>query len=123
MGKNRKYSMKEYDELQRLKQENKKLKRNISALRKQLQRIDLDRYENLRELLYKQDNEDLEDKIKKERQKVKKEWECYECRQGFMKIHTISRRDGLRYYRKCTNCDNRTKLKPYNEKVEGIKDE
>lgn len=119
--KRRKYNQKEEDLLQKTKRENQKLKRQITALRKQLQRVDLERYENLKDLIYKNSKEDIEDKIKKEREKLKKDWECHTCRVGFMKIHTISRRDGLFYYRKCTKCDNRTPTKPYNEKVEGIK--
>lgn len=122
MARRNKYVDKELDELQKLKYENQKLKRQISSLRKQLARIDIDRYENLKDLLYKHANEDLEERIEEEKKKIKQQWECHICRQGFMKIHTISRRDGLFYYRKCTNCDNRTKTKPYNEKVKGIKD-
>lgn len=123
MGKRNRYADKELDQLQKFKYENKLLKRRIQALRKQLQRIDIDRYENLKDLIYKHSSEDLEEKIKNERKKLKEQWECYECKKGFMQIHTLSRRDGLFYFRKCTSCDNRTKTKPYNDEVKGIKDE
>jgi DNA-directed RNA polymerase subunit M/transcription elongation factor TFIIS len=123
MGRRNRYADKELDELQKVKYENKRLKKQIASLRKQLQRVDIDRYENLKDLLYKHANEDLEEKIKVQKQKLKKQWECHVCRAGFMKIHTINRRDGLVYYRKCTECDNRTKIKPYNNKVEGIADD
>lgn len=121
MGRRNRYADKELDELQKLKYENKRLKKQVSSLRKQLARVDIDRYQNLKDLVYKHAKENLEDKIKAQRERLKKEWECHTCRVGFMKIHTISRRDGLFYYRKCTECDNRTPTKPYNEKVEGIK--
>jgi hypothetical protein len=123
MGRRRQFNTKEEDLLQRLKRENDRLKKSISSLRKQLSRVDLDRYENLKDLLYKQANSDLNERIIEEKKKLKKKWECFVCRIGFMKIHTVSRRDGLRYYRKCTECDNRTKMKLYNDKVKGLKDE
>ena len=123
MSRRNRYAEKELDEIQKLKYENKRLKRQITSLRKQLSRVDIDRYQNLKDLLYKQTNEDLEDKIREERKKLKKQWECHSCRVGFMQIHTLNRRDGLFYYRKCTECDNRTKPKPYKEDVKGIKDE
>lgn len=123
MGRRRQFNTKEEDLLQKLKRENDRLKKSISSLRKQLSRVDLDRYENLKDLLYKQADEELNERIVEAKKKLKKKWECFICRIGFMKIHTVSRRDGLRYYRKCTNCDNRTKMKQYNDKVEGLKDE
>ena len=123
MGRRNRYADKELDDLQKLKYENKRLKKQVSSLRKQLQRIDIDRYQNLKDLVRKQSVEDYEENIKQQKKQLKKKWECHSCRVGFMKIHTISRRDGLKYYRKCTNCDNRTQVKPYNESVEGIKDD
>jgi len=122
MSRRNRYADKELDQLQKLKCENKRLKNQISSLRKQLQRVDIDRFTNLRDLVYQQSIEDLQEIIKEERKKLKQKWECFKCRTGFMKIHTLSRRDGLMYYRKCGSCDNRTKVKPYNDKVEGIKD-
>ena len=117
----KKYTDKEYDMLDKLKHENAKLKKQVSSLRKQLQRVDLDRYENLKDLIHKHYNEDLGERIAEEREKLKKQWECNHCGTGFLKIYTINRFDGLVYYRKCTDCSNRTKVKPYTDKVEGIK--
>jgi hypothetical protein len=122
MSRRNRYADKELDQLQKLKCENKRLKNQISSLRKQLQRVDIDRFTNLRDLVYQQSIEDLQESIKEERKKLKQKWECFVCRTGFMKIFTISRRDGVHYFRKCTSCQNRTKVKPYNDKVEGIKD-
>ena len=123
MARNRRYNEKEYDLLQKLKHENDKLKRQVSALRKQLQRVDLDRYENLKDIIDKHYREDAAEQLQAEKKKLAKKWECHECRVGFMKIFTISRRDGMFYYRKCTECSNRTPTKPYTDKVEGIKDD
>lgn len=118
-----KYSDREYDDLQRLKHENKKLKRQVSALRKQISRLDLDRYENLKDIVQKHYEAEEQDQFKKDLKKLKKEWECHVCREGFLKLYLINRRNEVVYYRKCTECDNRTSVKPYNSKVEGIKDE
>jgi ssDNA-binding Zn-finger/Zn-ribbon topoisomerase 1 len=121
MGRRRKYSDKEFDLLDKLKHENAKLKKQVSSLRKQIQRIDLDRYENLKDLIYKHYNEDLGERIAEEKEKLKKKWECKQCGTGFLKIYLLNRLDGMFYYRKCTECSHRTKPKPYTNKVEGIK--
>ena len=123
MARNKKYNDKEFDLLQRLKYDNEKLKRQNKTLRKQLQRVDIDRYENLKNIIHKHCAEDLEEELKSEHKKLMKQWECRECEEGFLKLYTISRRDGVFYYRKCTECSNRTPTKPYTDKIEGIKDE
>lgn len=121
MGRRNRYADKELDQLEKLKYENKRLKKQISSLRKQLQRIDIDRHDNLRDLIDKFALEDHEEEIKAQKEKLKKQWECHECGVGFMMIHPVVRQDGTFYYRKCTECSNRTKLKPYTKDVKGIK--
>lgn len=120
----RKYSDREYDDLDRLKYENKKLKRQISALRKQISRLDIDRYNNVKELLEKQANEDMHEYIEKEKENAEKKWRCWTCGQGVLRPVRMHRRDGSFYYRKCDNekCDNRTKTKPIppDGKIEGL---
>jgi len=112
---------KEYEPLQKLKQENKSLKKQITSLRKQIARIDLDRYHNIRELLEKYDTQEKELRIQKEEEKIQNEWQCHKCNADYLKLIIITRRDGMHYYRQCGSCNNRTKLKRYHEKVEGPK--
>ena len=104
---------KELNNEQRLKLENIKLKRQISALRKQLSRIDVDRYQELRLLIDRQEAEDHAEEYKEVLEKVAKMWECWDCRDkgehGILQIHTIERRDGLFYWRQCDSCPKRTK--------------
>ena len=119
----RKYGDREYDSLDKLKHENKRLKRQISALRKQVARIDINRYENLKDLLQKHDQEDVSEQVVKEQERLKKKWECHSCKQGTLKLKIFERRDGIFYFRKCDSCDNRTKTKKHDESVEGVKDE
>ena len=120
MSRRRKYADKEYDELQKLKHENSRLRKSVRSLRKQISRIDLDRYSNLKNLIDKHLEEEHVDVLEKQ---LKRQWECYKCGEGFLRLYTIARRDKTVYYRKCTECSNRTPIKPYTDKIEGIKDD
>lgn len=123
MGKNKSYD-KELDTLQRLKHENAKLKRDIAALRKQLDRIDYTRFQNLVDLVDKQSKEDkaLENAQKKE--KLKKKWGCHHCGKGILLIKLFDHPlKGVQYWRKCNLCPHKTKMKPYSSEVEGVKDD
>lgn len=106
--------------LEKLKEENKKLKRQISSLRKQIDRLDLDseRFNQLRDLANLQYEE--EKRIKKDK-KLKELWRCFDCGEGFLKLVIVPKRDGASYFRKCNNCSKRTKLKKYDDTVEGLK--
>lgn len=111
---------KDYDKLDKLKEENKKLKRQISTLRKQIDRLDLDnsKYDHIRELAAQQYEEE---KNTSKAKKLREKWKCYECGSGVLKLIIIPSPGGLKYFRSCNNCDNRTKAKQYNKDVEGIK--
>lgn len=122
--KRRKYTHKEQDDLQRLKRENDKLKKQVSSLRKQISRLDIDRYQNIKEILEKQEVEDSKEVILKEKEKLEKQWKCWECGHGVLRIKRLHRIDGSFYFRKCDNqsCDHRTKTQPIpaDGSVEGI---
>ena len=116
---------KEFDELQRVKHENQKLKKEISALRKQLVRIDYTRFQNLKELVDKQHKEELHLENSNKNERLKEKWRCHECGKGclYIKIfdHPVK---GVLYWRSCNLCDHKTAMKPYDkEKVEGPKEE
>lgn len=113
----------ELDLLDRLKHENRKLKAQVNQLRKLITKFDLERYNDVKEIL--EANERLEERFEKQeaRRQLKRTWECWECKEGVLKIIIFPRRDGIFYWRKCTSCDHRTKLQPYTNKVKGIKDE
>lgn len=106
----RKYSDGEAELLQRLKHENQKLKREKQALRKQLDRLDVDRFNNLKELLDSHDRADREEVDKNN-------WECWTCRQGILRLAVIERRDKVIYNRVCDHCGHKTKFKDFNDKV------
>lgn len=109
---------------QRLQHENDKLKKQISGLRKQLARIDLDRSANVRDIVQKYyEQEDKEAFAKKEQESLEalqREWQCSACGEGYLEINLLNKLDVLNYYRKCTCCPNRTKLQVYNKQVRGI---
>jgi hypothetical protein len=116
MGK-RQMRDKEYDQLQRLKDENRKLKQEISRLRKMTQHT-AEYSDRLKKLTKQQYKEELDYKSKKEQ--IIEKWSCHKCNQGVLKIIIVSRADGQYYFRSCNICDNRTKIKAYEEAVEGI---
>jgi hypothetical protein len=110
----RKYCDREFDLLQKIKEENKRLKRELAALRKQISRLDIDRYENLKELVQKQYEEDK--KIEKTDNLDNHRWLCWNCKKDVLKLTILHRRDGEFYYRFCQNCKKRTKLQKYDKK-------
>jgi hypothetical protein len=110
---------KEFTELQEIKRKNQKLQRQISALRKQLSRIDVDRYQELRKLVDQQEAEDRAEECAIIAQKVDKAWKCWNCAEGTLRPVFIERRDKTVYWRACDYCKKRTKTKTCDSK-EGV---
>jgi len=110
-------------EVQKLRRENVKLKGQISSLRKQLSRIDLDRYTNLRDIIEAHELEDDEFDIKESLEESKKKWECFDCKEGILNLIMITKCGDPFYLRRCNNCGKKTRLKKYDETVKGIKAE
>jgi len=114
---------KELEYVQRIKHENKKLKRENAALRKQLARIDYTRFQNLAQLVEKQRRESLEEAKAKRLEQAKKDWLCHKCGKDFLRLiiwnHPVK---GACYYRKCgyAPCQHRTAMKVYSPSIEGI---
>lgn len=123
MAKRRTLHTKEQDELQRLRRENEKLKRTTQSLRKQLDRIDIDEYQNLKEIMESQDR--FESKVEQDKnlKNLKQKWLCNTCGKDHLRLVLIPRMDGLFYTRRCKTCNYKTKLKKYSENVEGIEDD
>lgn len=110
---------KEMSEIQRLKNENIRLKRQLTRLRKELARVNMDRFDNVREALEVQDREDAAfQQIEKEK-KLVEHWQCFKCREDYLRLIIIERPDGAFYFRKCPACENRTRLKALTDSVEG----
>lgn len=121
--KNRKPSNdKELKEVQRLRHENQKLRKTISSLRKQMSRVDIDRYQSLKEDLEELEAQDSSLDLKQQHEDLKKKWLCHKCKEDHLRIIMIPRLDGLFYIRKCGSCNNRTKLKKYTDEVEGVRE-
>lgn len=118
-----KYENKEFRRRERDKDnEINQLKRQVSSLRKQLARIDLDRYSHVRDIVeehYAEEERELStsDMLKS----MKDQWKCHECGVGHLEICLYTRQDGTFYYRHCNNCTNRTKSQKYDPNtVQGI---
>lgn len=116
---------KEYNDSQRLRHELDKAKETISRLRKQLQKVDVNRYQDIQDLIERRNEEsDQVTQNDREQESLKSKWACHACNDGHLVIRELHRLDGVFYYRKCSNsktCQNRTKPKRWHKDVEGIK--
>jgi hypothetical protein len=114
---------KELSQLQQIRKENDRLKREVSNLRKQLARLDLDRHSYVHEIVQEHlAKEDAEETTMQMLQRLKNEWKCERCGIGFLEINLYSKAGDAWYYRKCcnVNCDHRTIGKKYSKEVRGI---
>ncbi|MCX9024610.1 MAG: hypothetical protein OIN85_00775 [Candidatus Methanoperedens sp.] len=124
MGKSKRGD-REFSREQKLVHENRILKRHVSSLRKQLAKLDLDRYSNLKEAIEQHYQEDRAQEGKEILDRLKQEWRCHEpnC-DGFLEIFTYNKLNNTWYYRVCSNapgCKNRTKAQKYDPAtVKGI---
>lgn len=113
----------ELKEVQRLKLENQKLRKQIGKLRKELSKIDIDRYQSLRDLVEAQDRQDEDFDRNIELDKLKEKWQCHTCGRDHLRLIMVPRLDGTFYFRRCPTCGNKTRLKKYEEDVTGIVEE
>lgn len=120
MGKNRRGD-KERSREQELKHENHTLRRQISSLRKQLARLDLDRYGTVRDIVQEHyANEEVDTNTQDMMESLKNTWKCYKCNEGHLEIQQYSKLSDPWYFRQCNNCPNRTKSQIYTPSVKGI---
>lgn len=124
MGKSKR-SDKEFTREQRLSKENRQLKKELAHLRKQISRLDGDRFETLRQMC--EDSEERErfqesvGPVNSNIETLKKEWACHSCSVGWLEITLYSKLGISHYYRKCNSCDYRTKGQRYDSSsVKGI---
>jgi DNA-directed RNA polymerase subunit RPC12/RpoP len=118
--KNKNKPKRDEDIIHRLQRENAKLKQSIQALRKTLSRVDIDRYQNLKEILESQEHFETKADKQYELDRLKKKWLCHKCGKDYLKLIIIPRLDKTMYIRKCQNCNHKTKSKPYTDDIEGI---
>lgn len=122
MGKSRRGN-REFNKEQKLAHENKRLKIELARVRKQLARLDLDRYENVKEMIeehYVDNAQEGQDIL----ENLKKAWACKQCQSGYLEIFTYNKLDQTWYFRRCSNaptCKHRTESKRYTPDVKGIK--
>jgi hypothetical protein len=108
---------------QALIKENRVLKRQVQSLRKTLARIDLDRYDTVKEMIEQHYTDGREKQGKEILENLKKSWRCYKCDDGYLEIFVFNRGQDTIYYRICSNapaCMNRTKPQTYTPSVKGI---
>ena len=112
MVKRSKVPKKEKTQLQKLKEENKRLKREISDLKKQIKRIEdwKPKARDLKAVMAKHDKQHAENPVKNKRK-------CHKCPEGFLSLILLPTLNGVKYFRKCNKCSNRTRTKEYHEGV------
>jgi hypothetical protein len=112
---------KEYSRLQEALYENKRLKREIASIRKQLARLDLDRHDYVKNIIDEHyAREDQEETAEKMLRRLKEEWRCKNCQDGYLEINLYMRAGETYYFRKCNTCENRTKGQKYSpDRVQG----
>jgi len=125
LGKSRRGN-KEYTREQRLVKENRVLKRELSHLRKQISRLDLEGLEAAKQMCFDhEEKERLNQEIGEPNsnlEDLKKKWACNKnaCL-GWLEIVLYPKLGVTWYYRKCCSCNNRTLGKRYDsENVKGI---
>ena len=121
MGKARRGS-REITREQKLISENKALKRDLGRIRKELARLDLDRYDTLKEMIEENKTESEPEFGAQFLENLKKTWLCNDCRQGHLEIVLFTKLANTMYYRRCSNeeCVNRTKSQKYTPQVTGL---
>lgn len=111
-----------YTREQRLIKENQSLKRQVQVLRKKLAKIELNRYENVKEAVEDHERNSGLPTTQDLLEALKREWKCRRdgC-SGFLEVTLFNKIDTVWYYRKCSNCINRTPSQKYDPKsVKGI---
>ena len=111
----------EFTREQQLRHENDRLKRTVQQLRKQIARLDLDRFGHMKEIIEKHCNEENQESGRNVLEALKKAWACKEpgC-DGYLEIFLYNKLDKTYYFRRCCKCDHRTKSQPYDKNVQGI---
>lgn len=116
---------KEYTREQRLAKENKALKQELRHLRKVIARLDVDRFETMKEMCSDyEENERFQESVGpvgSSLDRLKKDWQCNSCGNGFLEITLYSKLGQTQYFRKCSACNYRTPGQRYDpETVKGI---
>lgn len=123
MGKSKRGN-KEFTREQRQQKEIKQLKRELSHLRKQISRIDLEGLEVAKQMVFEnEEKERFNESVgpaNASSDQLKEIWKCNECSEGWLEITLYSKVGETHYYRKCCSCSHRTKGKRYDHTVKGI---
>lgn len=104
-------SDKEYDLLDKLKYENQKLKRELKAARKLL-----DRYQVAEQCGLFDGEKILPSKKRVKEANIYEQWKCHDCGEGTMCLILL----GNYYLRKCDRCDKRTQKQTIHKELLGI---
>lgn len=120
MGKTKhKRTDRDFSREQRLSHENKDLKQEILRLRKLLARVDLDKFGQIKETVEKHCKDDNAQYGQDLLDRLKQEWRCTKTAgcEGYLEIIIFNKINDTYYFRRCSECSNRTPSQKYDSKV------
>lgn len=106
----------EFSKVQKLTQENKKLKQSIGSLRKQIDRLEAGWCLGCLQKHEEEHPDEMPPKI--ENQGKKKDWKCFQCNEGKLTIFKYNKASEIWYFRQCKACGYRTQGKKFEVGVE-----
>ena len=65
-------------------------------------------------------NIDLDKMVDDCKEELEFKWQCYSCEPGYLRLIVVNRLEDKMYFRKCSHCDNRTKIQKFDESVKGL---
>lgn len=63
---------------------------------------------------------EIKDDKKDRFEELKRKWSCRKCDEGILRLIIVPGLEYNRYFRKCSICSNRTRVKEHTNEVEGI---
>ena len=102
---------KEFELVDKLKHENKRLKRALKISRKML-----DRYLVAEEKGLIEESIIVPSRKRNREQELLEQWACHDCENGYL----VLIRMGNRYFRKCNGCGKHTKSQVWDSSVTGL---
>jgi hypothetical protein len=119
MGKPRS-STKEWTKLQKLVNENKRLKREIAMYRKKVSRMEDNQFENTEAEINDFESSFPIPSAQDQLEGLKREWACKKCSEGVLEIVIFNKVNDRYYLRACNSCQHRTRSQKYHSAVKGI---
>lgn len=121
MSKNKapKQPRKEHTALQKAHKENQMLKRQLARLKKVIDHMNMEDYQNVQEAIEAHECE--KEQFKKDSIVIDdmSRWKCFDCEKDFLRLIIYYKIDKPYYFRRCPTCGKKTKSKQFKDGIEG----